>query len=83
MESGSTTSAVAKFAPATSPGENGPSMQSVVMSHLGYTKTWMGEAAGGLPSSSHSHVPKPLPQDRDTQQCLVNEGAPFFSARPG
>lgn len=42
MEFSLTTSAVAKFTPATSPEENGPSVQSVVMSHVGDAKAWMG-----------------------------------------
>lgn len=42
MEFGLTTSAVAEFIPAAFPEENGPSMQSMVMSHLGYAKAWMG-----------------------------------------
>lgn len=42
MEFSLITSAVAEFIPAVFPEENGPSMQSTVMSHLGYAKAWIG-----------------------------------------
>lgn len=42
MEFSLITSAVVEFIPAVFPEENGPSMQSMVMSHLGYAKAWIG-----------------------------------------
>lgn len=42
MEFSLVTSAVAELIPAVFPEENGPSMQSTVMSHLGYAKAWIG-----------------------------------------
>lgn len=42
MEFSLITSAVVEFIPAVFPEKNGPSMQSMVMSHLGYAKAWIG-----------------------------------------